>query len=69
MNIYDIIIVLFFLFASGLVYVVYWMAYCWAMQAAWPAGPAWFVCPKLSVFLAVCITGVILTLLLLRAAR
>ena len=69
MNVYDIIIVIFFLFASGIAYVAYWFAYCWAMQAAWPTGPQWVVCPKLWVFLAVCITGVILTLSLFRAAR
>lgn len=69
MNVYDIVIVMFFVVASGAAYVAYWAGYCWVMRGLWPTGPAWLVCPKVWLFLAVCITGLILTLLIFRAAR
>lgn len=46
-------------------YLGYWSAYCWAWHIVWPTGPEWLVRPHPFTFLAVSITGVIITLLIL----
>ena len=49
-------------------YIAYWTGYCWAWHFVWPNGPQWLVRPHALSFLAVNITGVIITLMILSRA-
>lgn len=50
-------------------YFVYWLGWCWSWYYLWPTGPRWFIRPELGSFFAVCFTGLIITLLILRDPR
>jgi hypothetical protein len=66
MNATDYIIVTLLVIGCGAAYFAYWLAYCWAMQMAWPHGPVWLISPSFYSFLLLCLTGLIITMVMLR---
>ena len=68
MGLYDIF--LWVAIASTIVtaYMGYWTGWCWVFERLWLHAPEWLVRPHPFLFLAVNITGVIITLLILNKA-
>jgi hypothetical protein len=66
MNTTDCLILALLVIGCGAAYFAYWVAYCWAMQMVWPHGPVWFINPSFVSFLSLCITGLIITMVMLR---
>jgi hypothetical protein len=48
----------------AVVYVGYWASWCWVWHYAWPAGPEWFIRPRVTSFLLATITCLIITLVI-----
>lgn len=65
---YDLFLMAAALSALCLVYLAYWTGWCWAWHFVWRTGPQWLVRPNVFLFLAVHITGVIITLMILSKA-
>jgi hypothetical protein len=68
MNIHNALIGVALMLATIGGYVLYWAAWRWGFSHLWPSGPSWLVRPELPSFLASCITGLIITLSILRAS-
>ena len=68
LGLYDFFLLVAVLSMVAMVYLAYWSGYCWVWHYVWARGPEWLVRPHPLSFLAVNITGVIITLLILNKA-
>ncbi len=68
MSIYEAMLVALLMLLALTLYAGYWVSWCWVWQNAWPTGPEWFIRPNPVGFLLTCITGVIITIMILSKA-
>lgn len=64
----DYVIATVLVLACVAAYFLYWLGWCWALSTLWPDGPQWVTRPTFTAFFLACITGVIITLLIIRTA-